>query len=169
MMSLRRQRPIRDDLVQRPAIDIFHGDVPTARLLSNLVDRADVRVVEGRGSARFPEEALSPLVICEELVAEEFESNLALELEVRGQVDLAHAARSERLEVFVLAERAIRHDQEAIPQTRRGQRSSPIWLHGRATREDPEILLLCQPQRAIRIPAANSRPSGHQTRPRRPE
>src|SRR5208282_4220255 len=47
-----------DQLCQRLAFEQLHGDERPAGLLVNFVNGADIRVVEGGGSARFPLKSL---------------------------------------------------------------------------------------------------------------
>ena len=51
------QRPPRDPVLQGKAIQVLHHDEGTTLVLAEVVDSANARVIEGRGSASFPAEA----------------------------------------------------------------------------------------------------------------
>src|SRR5262249_50731782 len=59
------------------AFQILHRDEWTAFMLSNFVDRADIRVIERRGGTRLPSESLQRLRIMGEVLREKFKSNMA--------------------------------------------------------------------------------------------
>ena len=81
-----------------------HGDEHAAVLaFSDLVDGADVGVVEDRGGLGLVDEALAGLGVVRELGREELERDGAAELEIVGLVDDAHSAPADLAEDAVLA------------------------------------------------------------------
>ena len=73
-------------------------------LLADVVEGADVRMVELRDRPRLALEALAELRIGRERVGQDLDRDGAIEARVAGPVDLAHAAGAEGGEDFVRAE-----------------------------------------------------------------
>ena len=90
-----RQRPLRDALLQRLAIEQFHHHELLALMIADVVERADVRVVQARDHPCFAQEALHDLAIGLGLVGQELDRHLAAEAGVFGLVHHPHAARAE--------------------------------------------------------------------------
>jgi hypothetical protein len=61
--ALERQRTTRDFLLQRVAVEQLHHDEGLAVVLADVVNHADVRMIQRRGDARFAAEALEHLGI----------------------------------------------------------------------------------------------------------
>jgi hypothetical protein len=80
----------------------FHGDESSPIRLVNLVDGADVRVVQSRGSFSFPLETAECLFVVREIVWEKLERDLTTELQVLGLVDDTHPATAQFLEDAVV-------------------------------------------------------------------
>ena len=81
-----------------------HGDEHAPVLaLADLVDGADVRVVEDGGGLGLVDEALAGLGVVDELRGQELEGDGAAELEVVGLVDDAHAAAADLAEEAIFA------------------------------------------------------------------
>ncbi len=99
-----RERTAADPGAQALAAAEGHGDEHAAVLaLADVVDRADVGAVEGRGGPGFVDEALAGLGVVGELGREELEGHGAPELEVVGLVDDAHGAAADLSEDAVFA------------------------------------------------------------------
>ena len=77
------------------AIEKFHGDEGAAFGFADVVDGADVGVIEGGGGLRFALETGERLRIGGDVFGEEFECDEAMEAGVFGFVDDAHAAATE--------------------------------------------------------------------------
>ena len=81
-----------------------HGDEHAAVLaFADLMDRADMGVVEDRGGLGLVDEALAGLGVVGEIDGQELEGDGAAQLEVVGLVDDAHAAPADLAEDAVLA------------------------------------------------------------------
>ena len=86
------QRARRHLRAQRLPFDQFHGDVGLAVGLANLVNRADVRMVEARGGPRLTDQAGTRGRIVEARRREHLDRHVAVEPLVAGAIDLAHPA-----------------------------------------------------------------------------
>ena len=91
----RRNRPVRENLPQRPAVDELHGDELDAVGGTDVVDGDEVRVVQRRGRARFLLEPLDPLGVRGDRGGQHLESDVASEPRVARSVNLSHPAGSE--------------------------------------------------------------------------
>ncbi len=90
-----RQRP------QCHAVDELHRHVTIGLDDSRLVDRDDVRVIEGGCQRRLAEQAIERRVVADERAADHLQSRVASEAAVVGAIDLAHAAGAELCEDLV--------------------------------------------------------------------
>jgi len=82
------------DVAQRTAVDVFHGDERPAVLFADLVDGADVRVIE-RGRAACLAHQLRARRLILDGRSQDLDSEPALERGVVGEEHDAHAAPSE--------------------------------------------------------------------------
>ena len=73
----RLQRLSGDHVLQRPPVQILHGDERAPVLLADVVDHADVRVVQRGGRTRFPPEPLQRLRVSRHIVRQEFQRHVA--------------------------------------------------------------------------------------------
>ena len=71
---------------------------------ADVVEVADVRMVEGGDRAGFALEALAPLLVAGQLFRQDFDGNQAIEPGVARLIDLAHAAGADQPDDFVGAE-----------------------------------------------------------------
>ena len=81
------QRPLLDALVEAIALNEGHRNECLAIHLGDLVNRTDVRVMEGRGGLRFTMETLAGFLVFEEVSRQELQRYRALELRVLGLVN----------------------------------------------------------------------------------
>ena len=84
-----------DDVLERGAVEKFHGDEGAAVVFADVVDGADVGMVQRGGGTRFTFESFERLRVVGEIVGEKFESDEAAEARVFGFVDDAHSATAE--------------------------------------------------------------------------
>ncbi len=90
-------------LLEAFSLVIFHhNEHPPLRGLVDVMDDADVGVLERGGGLGFVNKPLFGLRIVREFRGEEFEGNEAVELEVPGFVDNAHTASAQVLENLVV-------------------------------------------------------------------
>src|ERR1700694_2197446 len=73
----------------------FHGDEASSVGFVNLVDCADVRMVQRGRSVCFPLETAESLCVVSEFVGKELQGNMATELEVCRLVHNTHAATAD--------------------------------------------------------------------------
>jgi hypothetical protein len=99
-----------DELLERAAVEILHGDVVGALCLATVVDRHDVGMREARGVLRLAAETLDELVVACVAVVEDLDRYASAEHLVLSEVDVRHSARAE------LAEDAIAPVKEGIEE-----------------------------------------------------
>ncbi len=92
-----RQRAGFNALLQRAALEQFHHHERVPVLLADVVDRADVRVVQRGRRARLALEAFLGVRVTEELLGQHLDRNLPAQPRVLGQVNLAHPALTDLL------------------------------------------------------------------------
>src|SRR5439155_344869 len=96
--ALLRHRPI----LERAAIDEFSDDVLPAFVLSDIVDRKDVRVIQGRCQLRF---ALKPAT-CRGVskgIRQELDRHGSIELGIQRSIYLTHTAQAYKGDDSVVA------------------------------------------------------------------
>ena len=92
------QRRLSHPGLQRFSDDMLHHDAGAPVDLGELVDVADVGVVERRGRPRLAVQPLARLGVCFERRGQELDRDLAAKLCVVGQEHLAHTASTEAVE-----------------------------------------------------------------------
>jgi hypothetical protein len=88
-------------LRERLALDQLHHQIVGLTLAADVVERADVRVVEARDRARLALEAGADLGVVDEVRRKHLDRDFAAEPRIARAIDLAHAAGAERGEDFV--------------------------------------------------------------------
>src|SRR5262249_16902439 len=89
------KRSPRNKVIQGSALQKLHSNKVLSLEFVNFVDGADVRVVEGRCSPRFPLEPLQRARIPFGLLREKFEGYPASQADVLGLINDAHASGAE--------------------------------------------------------------------------
>src|ERR1700719_3456340 len=87
-----RHRLPGDAMLQRLSLQQLHGDKWTALEFSNIVNRADIWMVERRRSPRFATESLDCLRILRSVVRKKFKRDTSAQPSVFGLVHHAHSA-----------------------------------------------------------------------------
>ena len=90
-----RQRPSRDQRIEPRAVHQLHRDERRPVVLVDVVDGDDVRVVEGRGGARFLDEPAVAIGIGRRFGRQHLDRDRAPEPGVVGGVNNAHAAAAD--------------------------------------------------------------------------
>ena len=96
-------------VLKRLALQKLHDDEGLTFVLSNLVNRADIGVIECRGSLRFTLEPFQGLSVLGEFFRQEFQGDGALELGVLGLIDHTHAPAAQLLQDAVVGEGLTNH------------------------------------------------------------
>jgi hypothetical protein len=99
----------RDAVPEGLALEPLHADEGLALVLADVVDGADVRVVEGGSGPGLALESLPGLAVGEQAFREELEGDAAPEPRVLGLVDDAHASAAELPEHAVVGDRPADH------------------------------------------------------------
>jgi hypothetical protein len=86
-----------DAMLQGRAIQVFHRDKSFAVLLANIVNGADVGMVQGRGRLRFPLKSRQHLRVRGHIVGQEFQGDEPPQARILRLVDDSHAAAAEHL------------------------------------------------------------------------
>src|SRR5262249_41356029 len=85
-------------LLQRLPLEILHGDEGLAFVLTDLVNRADVGMIECRGGTRFTSKAFQRLGVHGKTFGQELQCHEAAEFTVLGFVDHTHPAATQLLQ-----------------------------------------------------------------------
>ncbi len=106
------QWPPPNTVLQGRAIEVFHGDKRQAILLANVVNRADVGMIERRGSLGLTLEPAERLRVTRDLIRQELQGHETVQPSVLGLIDHAHSAAAELFNDAVvrdsLADHAVR-------------------------------------------------------------
>ena len=101
-----RQRPARQPLAKRFALDELRDQEPRAVVIADLVNGQDVRMIERRRGARFVQETAQPLGVAAELRPQHFERDRPAQRRIGGLVDLAHPAAAQQALNLIAADGA---------------------------------------------------------------
>jgi len=80
---------------QRLAFQVLHDQEVHAVVVADVIQRADVRVVESGDRVRFALEACAQLRVCRQGPQQQFDRNGAVETCISRTIHLTHAARSD--------------------------------------------------------------------------
>jgi hypothetical protein len=103
--QVRLHRAIADAVLQRHAVQKLHGDEGSPVRLVDLVDSADVRVVQRRRSLGFALESAESLRVVGEFVGKKLQSDVATQLQVFAFADHTHATTADLAEDAVMGNR----------------------------------------------------------------
>ena len=95
-----------DAVLEGLALEQLHGDERPALELPDVVDRADVGMIERRCRARFAAKPLDRLRIPGNVVGKEFQRDVPAEPRVPGLVDHAHPAPAQLFQDAVVGDGA---------------------------------------------------------------
>ncbi len=104
------QRPAGDPVLQREPFQVLHGDKRLSVLLANVVNCADVWVIQGRRGLRLALEACQSLRVLANFVRQELQGDKTLETGVFGLVDHAHPTTTEFFENAVMRDCLFDHE-----------------------------------------------------------
>ncbi len=113
----RCQRSSVEDAVQRPAVEIFHDDEVPVLDLPDVVNCADVGVVEHGRRPSLALEALDHTAVTRRLVGQKLQRDFTAEPGVHGPVHNTHTATADSLQDSVMRDR--------LPDKRIGCRHLP--------------------------------------------
>ena len=125
--TLRDERARRKDLAQGFSVHEFHRDPRYGVRSPHVVDRNDVRMVQGRGRARLLLEPREAVRIRGEFFGQHFDRYLAAEPQVARPIDFAHPPGPKKRDDFKRAQSGARR------QTHVGGKSSCVEAAGRFT------------------------------------
>jgi hypothetical protein len=96
-----RERPALNAIRERLALDQLHDEVEIVPLAPDVVDDADVRMVERGNEPRLALEARADLGRACQIARQDLDRDLAAEAAVAGAIDLAHASGADGREDLV--------------------------------------------------------------------
>src|ERR1051326_1638566 len=94
---------------ERLAFEEFHHDVWLTLVLANVVNRADVGVIQSGGRAGLAAEPFQCLLVLKGLLGQKLERHAAAKSGVFTSVDHSHAATSELVENAVVSDSLAGH------------------------------------------------------------
>ena len=103
------QRTVADQVLERPAFEIFHDDEGTSVLLANVIDGADIGMVQARSGLGFAAKAAKGVRIVGDIIGKELEGDEAVQAQIFGLVDDAHPAATEFFNHFVVRDSLADH------------------------------------------------------------
>ena len=101
-----------DPVLERLAFQQLHGDEVASVVLANLVDRADIWVVQSGGGASFALKTVERERIFFRLGRQELERDMAAQVDVLGFVDNAHPSAAQLREDTVVRDGLADHSGE---------------------------------------------------------
>ena len=108
-----RQCAAGDSILERLAIEQFHDHELLTVVAADVVERADVRVVQVRNDSRFAEETLHRFGIGTQLIGQKLDRHLAAETRVFGFIHDTHAAGAKTRQNLVVGDRFTDHSDSA--------------------------------------------------------
>ena len=133
---IERQRALLDARGQRLALHVLHHHVTGAVLVADVVEHADVRMIQRSNGAGFAFEAGAQILALGDVFGQDLDGDGAVEPGVAGFVHLAHASGADRGEDLVGAEFFAcgeRHLSESAKFSRSGG-GQVLWGSGQSHR-----------------------------------
>src|SRR5262249_4390906 len=93
-----------EELLERAALHVLHGEEVEAAALADVVDLDDVGMVQLPRGARLGEEHVDAPAVAREAAGEDLQRHLPVERDLEGLVARAHAAAAEPLADLVAAD-----------------------------------------------------------------
>src|ERR1039458_8452776 len=112
-------------MLQGYTIEKLHGDESPAVFFADVVNRADVGMVQPRCSFRLTPKSFQSLVIVGQVFGQEFKSNEAVKPYVLGLIDHSHSARAQLLDDAVMRDSLADHWQRS--EERRVGKEGRYW------------------------------------------
>ena len=109
----------RNHLPQGATAHQLHRDVLAVSIVTDLVDRADVRVIEGSRHSRLAQQTCLRGGIRFGLRPEHLECYITAQLQIPGTVDDTHSTRPELLFNLVMGQRSVHREGPPITHLRR--------------------------------------------------
>ena len=95
-------RLARDTLLQRLALQQLHDNELLAFVLANVVDGANIGMIQGGGGTGLAPKALQRLGVAGKLLGQELEGDHTAQAHILGLVDHSHAAAAELFQNLVV-------------------------------------------------------------------
>src|SRR5262249_25124820 len=89
-------------VLERDTVKKFHDKEGLARLLADVINRADIRVIQGRSRFGFAPESLKRLAVIGEIFGQKPEGDEASEAGVFGFVNHSHTTSTELFDDLVV-------------------------------------------------------------------
>ena len=103
-------RTVADQVLQSVTVEVLHGDERLAVLFANVVDGADVGMVEGGRGLGLTPETLQSLAVLGHVFGQELESHKAMQPGVLGLVDDTHPAAAQLLDDAIVRDGLADHE-----------------------------------------------------------
>ena len=103
-----------DHVLQGRAFQILHGDKRLAIFLADVIDRADIRMIQGRCRLRLPLKTAQSLRVLGYVIGKKLERHKAMQPRVLGLVHHAHAAAAHLLQNAVMRNDLVSHSKMVI-------------------------------------------------------
>ena len=107
--TLQLERPPLDAVLQGVAFEELHCDIGSAVLVANVVEDADVRVIQSGSSPSLLLKTAGSSRVVSDVVVQEFERDKAAEADVFGLVNHTHAAAAQFLQDAVVGNGLAEH------------------------------------------------------------
>ena len=111
------KRLVRNPALERLPFEQFHGDEGPARVLTDVVDGADVRMIQRRSRSRLAQEAVQSYAVLREFFGKEFEGDGAAQARVFRLENYPHSPATQFLRDAVMRYRSPNHENGICPET----------------------------------------------------
>src|SRR5207248_1322489 len=102
--TIQLERPPLNAVLQGVAFEEFHCDIGSAVLLANIVEDADVRVIQSGSSPRLLLKTAGSSHVVSDVVVQEFEGDKAAEADVFRLIHYTHTPVTQLLENAVMGD-----------------------------------------------------------------
>src|SRR6266566_9074354 len=96
------QRPSCNEVLKGLPLQELHDDKVLSLVLADLMDRANIGMIQGGSCPRFTLKSLQRLMIGRELIGQELQSDVAAQTQVFGLIDHTHATAAQLFQDAVM-------------------------------------------------------------------
>src|SRR5579859_3202202 len=116
-----------DEVLQGDAVEELHGDERTAVFFTNVIDRANVGMIERGSRLCLALESRERLRVTSHIVRQEFQGNKSLQASVFGFVNNSHAAAAEFFEDAVMRDSLAKHRETMLRGQNKASQRAGSW------------------------------------------
>src|ERR1700687_297864 len=112
--SFNLQRPARNTMLECLSFEKLHDNETLAVVFVNVINGADMRMIQRRSCSRFAAEALNSRMVLGKALGKKFQADVAAETNVLGLIHDPHSASAQLFQNAVMGDGSPGHRKESV-------------------------------------------------------